>query len=149
MVNLILKDMDSTDLNGVYEVSSLSLKETWSLESINNELNNKLAKYIVCKEDNKVLGFAGAWLIAGEGQITNVAVHPDYRGKKIGKKLMKELINTLKKEGSTDITLEVRKSNIVAQNLYESLGFVNEGVRKNFYEDNREDAIIMWLHNIQ
>lgn len=148
MANLILKEMDSSDLEGVYEVSSLSLKETWSLNSIEKELNNKLATYIICLEDSKVLGFAGSWLIASEGQITNVAVHPNSRGKGIGKYLMEKLIFALKNKGCTDITLEVRKSNIIAQNLYKSLGFKEEGIRKNFYEDNKEDAIIMWLHNI-
>lgn len=148
MANLILKEMDFSDLEGVYEVSSLSLKETWSLNSIEKELNNKLATYIVCLEDSKVLGFAGSWLIASEGQITNVAVHPNSRGKGIGKYLMEKLIFVLKNKGCTDITLEVRKSNIIAQNLYKSLGFKEEGIRKNFYEDNKEDAIIMWLHNI-
>ena len=148
MENLILKEMNFSDLEGVYEVSSLSLKETWSLNSIEKELNNKLATYIVCLEDSKVLGFAGSWLIASEGQITNVAVHPNSRGKGIGKYLMKKLIFVLKNKGCTDITLEVRKSNIIAQNLYKSLGFKEEGIRKNFYEDNKEDAIIMWLYNI-
>ncbi|MDO5040267.1 ribosomal protein S18-alanine N-acetyltransferase [Clostridium sp.] len=148
MANLILKEMDFSDLEGVYEVSSLSLKETWSLNSIEKELNNKLATYIVCLEDSKVLGFAGSWLIASEGQITNIAVHPNSRGKGIGKYLMEKLIFVLKNKGCTDITLEVRKSNIIAQNLYKSLGFKEEGIRKNFYEDNKEDAIIMWLHNI-
>lgn len=148
MANLILKEMDFSDLEGVYEVSSLSLKETWSLNSIEKELNNKLATYIVCLEDSKVLGFAGSWLIASEGQITNIAVHPNSRGKGIGKYLMEKLIFVLKNKGCTDITLEVRKSNIIAQNLYKSLGFKEEGIRKNFYEDNKEDAIIMWLYNI-
>ena len=148
MANLILKEMDFSDLEGVYEVSSLSLKETWSLNSIEKELNNKLATYIVCLEDSKVLGFAGSWLIASEGQITNIAVHPNSRGKGIGKYLMEKLIFVLKNKGCTDITLEVRKSNIIAQNLYKSLGFKQEGIRKNFYEDNKEDAIIMWIHNI-
>lgn len=148
MANLILKEMDSYDIEGVYEVSSLSLKETWTLNAIKKELNNNLATYIVCIEDSKVIGFVGAWLIASEGQITNVAVHPNFRGKKIGKALMEKLICTLKDKDCNAITLEVRKSNIVAQNLYKSLGFKEEGIRKGFYEDNKEDAIIMWLHNI-
>ncbi|MBM7835801.1 ribosomal protein S18-alanine N-acetyltransferase [Clostridium sardiniense] len=148
MANLILKNLDSEDLNGVYEVSSLSLKESWSLDSITKEISNKFARYIVCKEENKVVGFAGAWLIASEGQITNVAVHPEYRGKGIGKKLMKSLISSLKQEDCNSITLEVRESNTVAKNLYKSFGFISEGIRKNFYEDNKEDANIMWLRNI-
>lgn len=148
MANLILKNLDLEDLNGVYEVSSLSLKESWSLDSITKEIYNKFARYVVCKEDNKVIGFAGAWLIASEGQITNVAVHPEYRGKGIGKKLMESLIYSLKQEDCNAITLEVRESNTVAKNLYKNFGFISEGIRKNFYKDNKEDANIMWLRNI-
>lgn len=147
MENLTLKKLDKEDVNGLYEVSSLSLKETWSLGSIEQELSNKFARYIVCKDGDKVIGFIGAWLIASEGQITNLAVHPDYRKKGIGKKLMKSLISSLKNEDCNAITLEVRESNTVAKNLYKSLGFLSEGIRKNFYEDNKEDANIMWLRD--
>ena len=147
MENLTLKKVDKEDVNGLYEVSSLSLKETWSLGSIEQELSNKFARYIVCKDGDKVIGFIGAWLIASEGQITNLAVHPDYRKKGIGKKLMKSLISSLKEEDCNAITLEVRESNTVAKNLYKSLGFLSEGIRKNFYEDNKEDANIMWLRD--
>lgn len=147
MENLTLKKLDKEDVNGLYEVSSLSLKETWSLGSIEQELSNKFARYIVCKDGDKVIGFIGAWLIASEGQITNLAVHPDYRKKGIGKKLMKSLISSLKNEDCNAITLEVRESNTVAKNLYKNLGFLSEGIRKNFYEDNKEDANIMWLRD--
>ena len=147
MENLTLKKLDKEDVNGLYEVSSLSLKETWSLGSIEQELSNKFARYIVCKDGDKVIGFIGAWLIASEGQITNLAVHPDYRKKGIGKKLMKSLISSLKNEDCNAITLEVRESNTIAKNLYKNLGFLSEGIRKNFYEDNKEDANIMWLRD--
>ncbi len=147
MENLTLKKLTKEDVDGLYEVSSLSLKETWSLGSIEQELSNKFARYIVCKDGDKVIGFIGAWLIASEGQITNLAVHPDYRKKGIGKKLMKSLISSLKEEDCNAITLEVRESNTVAKNLYKNLGFLSEGIRKNFYEDNKEDANIMWLRD--
>lgn len=147
MENLTLKKLTKEDVDGLYEVSSLSLKETWSLGSIEQELSNKFARYIVCKDGDKVIGFIGAWLIASEGQITNLAVHPDYRKKGIGKKLMKSLISSLKNEDCNAITLEVRESNTVAKNLYKNLGFLSEGIRKNFYEDNKEDANIMWLRD--
>ena len=147
MENLTLKKLTKEDVDGLYEVSSLSLKETWSLGSIEQELSNKFARYIVCKDGDKVIGFIGAWLIASEGQITNLAVHPDYRKRGIGKKLMKSLISSLKNEDCNAITLEVRESNTVAKNLYKNLGFLSEGIRKNFYEDNKEDANIMWLRD--
>lgn len=147
MENLTLKKLSKEDIDGLYEVSSLSLKETWSLDSIEKELSNKFARYIVCKDGEKVIGFIGAWIIASEGQITNLAVHPDYRKKGIGKKLMESLISSLKNENCNAITLEVRESNTIAKNLYKSLGFLSEGIRKNFYEDNKEDANIMWLRD--
>ena len=147
MENLTLKKLSLEDINGLYEVSSLSLKETWSLDAIEKESSNKFARYIVCKDGDKVIGFIGAWLIASEGQITNIAVHPDYRQKGIGRKLLKSLIYSLKEEDCNAITLEVRESNIIAKNLYKSLGFLSEGIRKNFYEDNKEDANIMWLRD--
>ncbi|MGL4570082.1 MAG: ribosomal protein S18-alanine N-acetyltransferase [Clostridium sp.] len=138
--------MNIMDVEGVHNVSNLSLKEGWSLLEISKEISNELANYIVLKDNDKVIAFAGAWIIAGEGQITNVAVHPNYRGKGYGNKVMKALIGHLNSKECYDITLEVRESNKIAQNLYESLGFKNEGIRKNFYEDNKENAIIMWFH---
>ena len=146
MEKITLNVMNIMDVEGVHNVSNLSLKEGWSLLEISKEISNKLANYIVLKDNDKVIAFAGAWIIAGEGQITNVAVHPNYRGKGYGNKVMKALIDHLNSKECYDITLEVRESNKIAQNLYESLGFKNEGIRKNFYEDNKENAIIMWFH---
>ena len=94
--------------------------------------------------DNKVIGFAGLWTIVDEGHITNIAVHPDYRGKGIGSKLVKSLIDNSKDWYINDLTLEVRYSNKIAQNLYKKYGFIEEGIRKNYYADNKEDAVIMW-----
>lgn len=147
MEKVTLKLMDNMDVEGVHNVSKLSLKEGWSLNEISKELSNEFANYIVLKSSSdEVIGFAGAWIIASEGQITNVAIHPNYRGRGYGFKLMESLIKHLNSKDCYDITLEVRESNIIAQNLYKSLGFKSEGIRKNFYEDNKESAVIMWLH---
>lgn len=147
MEKVTLKLMDNMDVEGVHNVSKLSLKEGWSLNEISKELSNEFANYIVLKtSSDEVIGFAGAWIIAEEGQITNVAIHPSYRGMGYGFKLMEVLIKHLNSKACYDITLEVRESNIIAQNLYKSLGFKSEGIRKNFYEDNKESAVIMWLH---
>lgn len=142
-MKLILKEMDESHILEVKAISDSSLKESWSLDSIKNELSNSLATYIVGILDNKVIGFAGAWLIASEGQITNVSVSKDFRGQGIGFKIINELLKTLSSKGSKEITLEVRESNLAAQKLYEKCGFKNEGIRKNFYPD-KENAIIMW-----
>lgn len=141
-----LKEMTSSYTEGVFNVGKLSLKEAWSLDSINKELDNKNAKYIVAvTENNEVVGFIGLWIVLDEGDITNVAVHPNYRKQKIASLLIEYVINNMKNWDISSLTLEVRKSNIAAQNLYKKFNFNVSGIRKNFYSDNNEDAYIMWL----
>ena len=94
--------------------------------------------------DNKIVGYVGVWFVVDEGHITNVAVHSDYRGKKIGDKLVKEMVKLCEESKLVAMTLEVRSSNTVAQNLYRKYGFKMGGIRKEYYSDNKEDAIIMW-----
>lgn len=143
-MSVTLSLMDKSDLNDVLEISTLSLKESWSLDSFSKELTNPLAKYIVARNEEKIIGFAGIWIIVDEGHITNIAVHPDYRKNGVGSKLVNSLIENSKKWGCNALTLEVRASNIAAQHLYKKYGFEEEGIRKNYYNDNNEDAIIMW-----
>lgn len=144
-MNVTLSLMEESDLDAVLEISSLSLKESWSKESFKKELSNSLAKYLVAKTDKSIVGFAGVWIIVDEGHITNIAVHPHFRGQGIGSKLLEGLIDNSKKNwGVTSLTLEVRSSNIKAQGLYKKFNFNEEGLRKNYYQDNKEDAIIMW-----
>jgi [ribosomal protein S18]-alanine N-acetyltransferase len=136
-------------VDGVLCISNMSFKTPWTRDSIEKELQNKLARYVVAVKDDLVIGFAGVWLILDEGQITNIAVHPEYRGISTGDMLLDALIEVCVLEGITSMTLEVRKSNIVAQNLYKKHGFVEEGIRKKYYSDTNEDGIIMWNHNIK
>jgi len=93
-----------------------------------------------------VVGYAGLWIVLDEAHITNVAVHPDYRGAGYGRALMVELISRAAMLGAFKLSLEVRVSNGVARDLYKSLGFVDKGFRRKYYSDNGEDAIIMWLN---
>ncbi|MEC0264293.1 ribosomal protein S18-alanine N-acetyltransferase, partial [Paenibacillus anseongense] len=86
----------------------------------------------------------GMWLIMEEAHVTNIAVRDSYRGRKLGERLMRELMKTAAFLGAIRMTLEVRASNYVAQNLYEKVGFRSVGVRRGYYTDNREDAVIMW-----
>ena len=141
--------MNEKDILDVLDVGNLSLREAWTLESLKKELKNPLAKYIVISSDSKVIAFAGLWIVAGEGQITNIAVHPNYRGKGLGNKLIEALINNMNTWNCNSLTLEVRNSNIIAKKLYSKYGFIEEGIRKNYYHNDdgtKEDAIIMWLH---
>ena len=140
------KLMDTSHINGVYELSKACFSVPWSLYSISYEIENPLAKYVIAQDlsTNEVVGFAGVWIVAGEGDITNIAVHPSYRKQGIASQLLSKLLEICKDNNCNDITLEVRVSNTPAQNLYTKFGFVNEGIRKKYYSDNGEDAIIMW-----
>ena len=142
--NIIIRPMTKDDVDAVYIVEENCFVDPWSKESIRKELKNNLAKYLVAQLDNKIVGYVGVWFVVDEGHITNVAVHSDYRGKKIGDKLVKEMVELCKENNIIAMTLEVRASNTVAQNLYRKYGFKMGGIRKEYYSDNKEDAIIMW-----
>ena len=146
IMNLSIQLMKEKDVDEVLHISNLSLKESWSRESLLKEVTNPLAKYFLVKDDENILGFAGVWIIFDEGHITNVAIHPEYRGKGLGEYLMNSLIEGCKSQKCNSITLEVRESNLPALKLYEKLGFKVAGKRKKYYSDNGEDALIMWLY---
>lgn len=137
--------MKEEDIDGVLDVSSLSFSVSWSKDSYIQELNNPIAKYFVAKAGNKIIGFAGTWIILDEAHITNIGVHPDYRKQGVASKLLEELLFFCKKASCTAFTLEVRSSNEAAKALYGKYNFKQDGIRKGYYEDNKEDAIIMWL----
>ena len=138
--------MNETHINGVYELSKECFATPWTLDSINNELNNPLAKYVIAQDSSTgdVIGFVGVWIIAGEGDITNIAVSPKYRQQGIASNLLIKLFEVCKTFDCNDITLELRSSNVPAQNLYKKFAFKEEGLRKGYYSDNGEDALIMW-----
>ena len=115
----------------------------WSEKSIASELNNALSLWIVAVEDEKILGYVGSQTVMGETDMMNVAVHPDYRKQGIATGLITELIGALKKRESHCLTLEVRASNEPAKNLYKMLDFEEIGIRKNYYRNPREDALIL------
>ena len=141
----MIRRMEMKDLDDIEEVEQLSFPTPWSRESFINELkNNVFARYFVIEKDKRVIGYGGMWLVLDEAHITNIAIHPDYRGLRLGERLMRRLMGLALRSGAASMTLEVRKSNEVAQRLYRKLGFVEEGVRPGYYTDNGEDAIIMW-----
>ncbi|WP_291581061.1 ribosomal protein S18-alanine N-acetyltransferase [Clostridium sp. UBA6640] len=148
MDSLYTELMSTETTKYVQEISSLSFPISWSLESIEKELTNKFARYVTLKNNDKVIGFGGMWVIFEEAHITNIALHPEYRGMGYSHIILDSLEAICKKEGVTAMTLEVRASNIAAQKLYEHHGFKVEGIRKGYYEDNKEDGLIMWKRNI-
>ena len=139
-----IEEMTTKDIDEVFEVEKNCFEDYWSKESFRKELSNEVARYIVAKLNGKIVGYVGIWLILDEGHINNVAVHSDYRGKKIGDKLIKGIVDLCKDNNIASMTLEVRASNKIAQNLYRKYGFKMGGIRKEYYRDNKEDAIIMW-----
>lgn len=136
--------MTKKHLPGIQEIDRYSFETPWSLKSLETELTNPLAVYFVATMQTKVVGYCGYWWIFDEGQITNIAVHPDYRKHGIGKRLMQTMINQCAETDIATLTLEVRKSNEAARSLYEKLGFQEVGLRPNYYRD-KEDAVLMTL----
>lgn len=144
--NPVFRPMNVNDLAAIVEIESLSFTIPWSVNAFYNELTqNQFARYFVVEQDGRVVGYAGMWLIMDEAHITNIAIHPDYRGQKRGEKLLRRLMEEARSHGMRKMTLEVRRSNKVAQNLYEKMGFYATGFRPRYYSDNNEDAMIMWV----
>lgn len=145
-----IKPMTQMDLDNVISIEAASYGEHhWSKESFFNELSNELARYYCAFDcDGNLMGYAGTWQILEEAHITNIAVSPDYRRKKVGEALLTTIINDCRNNGIKYITLEVRVSNTPAINLYEKYGFKSLGTRKGYYQNNNEDALIMWTENM-
>lgn len=138
--------MTLDDVDAVVGLEQLSFSTPWPRDAFVNELTiNQHAKYVVAEIDGRVIAYCGMWVILDEAHITNIAVHPDFRGMKLGEALMRQMMGISVMFGAKRMTLEVRPSNEVARNLYAKLGFREAGRRKKYYSDNQEDAIIMWV----
>ncbi|MCM3093795.1 MULTISPECIES: ribosomal protein S18-alanine N-acetyltransferase [unclassified Cytobacillus] len=145
--SLTFRLMSEEDIDDVLEIEHKSFATPWSREAFFNEItHNQFALYVVLEEDNKVIGYCGAWIVVDEAHITNVALLPEYRGRKLGEALMRQLMELASEKGAITMTLEVRVSNFTAQSLYRKLGFQNGAIRKNYYTDNQEDALVMWVN---
>lgn len=147
-MDVIIRGIKEEDIDDIVEIEEEAFSTPWSRESFITEIrDNLLAKYIVAEVDNKVVGYGGIWLILNEGHITNIAVRESHKGQGIGNMIVEGLICYCMSKKIENMTLEVRKSNYIAQNLYRKYGFVEYGIRPKYYSDNNEDAIIMWRTN--
>lgn len=145
MNTYLIRNAEEKDIDRLTELDALCFSQPWSREAFRQELcENPLAYYIVIEHEGAVIGYAGLWMILTEGHITNVAVDPEMRRKGLAETLLRELIEKAEVMGIRMFTLEVRPSNTAANGLYEKLGFVVMGRRKHYYEDNGEDALILW-----
>lgn len=137
--------MSEEDVPVICEIEKESFTTPWTAGAFHNELtNNQFAKYIVLEYDGEIAGYGGMWLIMEEAHVTNIAIRQKYRGQKLGERLLTEMQQKASLFGAQRMTLEVRPSNEIAQRLYEKKGFRSVGVRRGYYTDNHEDAIIMW-----
>ncbi|SCW69947.1 ribosomal-protein-alanine N-acetyltransferase [Paenibacillus tianmuensis] len=139
------RPMNTDDIPVICEIEQESFPTPWTAGAFYNELtSNNFAKYLVLEYEGEIAGYGGMWLIMEEAHVTNIAIREKYRGRKLGERLLVEMQQTAVFYGTLRMTLEVRPSNLIAQRLYEKLGFRSVGIRRGYYTDNKEDAIIMW-----
>ena len=142
---LIIRPADPGDVKDIAEMERICFTTPWSEDAIAQELtSNPLAHYIVAELEGRVVGYAGMWQILDEGHITNVAVRPELRGQHIASTIIAVMLEIGTQLGIERYTLEVRSSNEAAKALYRNFNFKEAGLRKGYYEDNGEDAVIMW-----
>ena len=140
--------MNLDDVEAVHAIEVACFRTPWSRESFYREVtDNACARYVVLRENGTAIAYAGVWFVLDEGHITNIAVRPDRRGMGYGEMVTRAMIQLAADSGMNWMTLEVRRSNTAAQNLYHKLGFIDVGYRKRYYE-NSEDALIMALEQL-
>ncbi len=146
MDELTIRWMTVEDIDEVMTVEHTSFSSPWKKEDILHDLvENPFSDYLVVEKNNQVIGYCGAWTVVESAQITNIAILPSERGNRYGERLFNRMIRWLKLKDAKELSLEVRESNVAAQRLYERFGMKAVGKRKNYYRDNGEDAIVMWV----
>ena len=146
---VLVRRMRLEDIEHVSRLERRCYSLPWSSSAYVTEVGNPSAYYIVATErDNTVIGYAGMWVVMDELHITTIAVDPSRRGRRIGERLLLDLIEEGITRGASRATLEVRERNAVARRLYEKYGFEDVAIRKNYYSDNGENAIIMWANDL-
>ena len=134
------------DLDEIMEIEKVSFPSPWTRRQFSQELEaGSFSHFLVAKKESRVVGYGGFYLVTDEAHIGNLAVHPHFRRRKIGERLVLAMLERAKSNGAKKVTLEVRAGNIAAQNLYQKLGFAKAATRPGYYRDTKEDAIIMHL----
>lgn len=140
---MIITDMRQEHVAQVAALEKLCFRDPWSENSVASELNNPLSLWLVAVDGERVAGYVGSQTVMEESDMMNVAVHPDYRKQGIATALIVGLVEELHKRGSRCLTLEVRASNETAISVYRKLEFREVGLRRNYYRNPREDALIL------
>lgn len=141
-----IREMEIDDLGQVMEIEQNTFAVPWTEMGYFTFLMREDTLFLVAEEEGKILGYCGILMVLDEGDITNVAVEKSHRGQGIGQALVQELAERAGQRGIALLHLEVRQSNEAARGLYNKLGFVEDGLRKGYYEEPREDAVLMSLH---
>ena len=141
--------MRESDLDAVRVIDARCYPSPWYRSAYLTELSNRSASYIVAWEGENIVGYAGQWIIMREAHITTIAVDPTRQGRKIGERLLLALIEEAIRGRANHITLEVSESNRIAQSLYRKYGFKETALRKMYYTDTGENAVVMWANDIQ
>ena len=150
MTKLKIDTMEVADLDDVMEIEHASFSLPWSRWMFEKELmDRKHSQFFVARSGDEIAGYIGFWLVLEEVHIVTIAVRSDYRRRGIGSILMLEALNEALRLGAERATLEVRVTNLPAQDLYKKLGFITVAIRKRFYSDTGEDAYVMWLYNLK
>jgi [ribosomal protein S18]-alanine N-acetyltransferase len=137
--------MTTADIENVIAIERASFQFPWSTRFFLDELQVACARSILAEVEGRIAGYVLFWLLPDEVDIHNIAVHPDFRRQGIGRLLLEQVVAAARGQERLRVTLDVRFSNAPAQNLYRSFGFVTRGVRKGYYSDNGEDALVMAL----
>lgn len=146
MAEPYIRAIREADVAQIHKIEKLCFAMPWSEESILHDVKeNVVARWLVLDSgEGEVLAYAGMWFVLDEAHVCNVAVHPDHRRKGYGRRIFEALEALAQENSMSMMTLEVRRSNAAAQNLYHACGFLDVGYRKRYYEDNKEDALIMY-----
>ncbi len=147
-VPIAIARMQPEDIEQVVELDSKCFPVPWSAGAYNTEVRNPSAYYVVARAGGKIVGYAGMWLIMDEAHITTIGVDPEFRGRKVGERILVNLLEEAIHRGARRATLEVRRTNAVAQNLYHKYDFHTVAIRRAYYTDNNEDALVMWVDDM-
>ncbi len=142
--NFLIKKMTNEHISDILFIEEMCFEDPWNEQMFLGELEHENVYYFIIIKDNKPVGYIGFWHIVDEGHITNICIDKTLQKQGLGTKLMEYAIEAMKSLEIIATTLEVRQSNLKAINFYNKLGFTSEGVRKNYYSNPKEDAVIMW-----
>lgn len=144
MSEIRIRRIVEADVARVAELEKICFRTPWSYKALLGELSNDVAYYVVALDGETVIGYAGMWVMFDEAHMTNIGVDPEYRGRGIARDMILALMKEGLRRGAERMTLEVRETNYTAQRLYARLGFGYAGIRKKYYSDTGENALILW-----